>query len=83
MTKNNEPQKEKSQYYWLIYIALLLGGIILLAQAIDFTQINKWTAKLGIALLFSAFALLIANGKKTGYVATSIIWIVIITSYFI
>ena len=83
MTKNNESPKKKSQYYWLIYLALLLGGIILIAQAVDFTHINKWTAKLGVALLFSAFALLVANGKKTGYVATSIIWIVIIISYFI
>ncbi len=83
MTKNNESPKKKSQYYWLIYLALLLGGIILIAQAVDFTYINKWTAKLGVALLFSAFALLVANGKKTGYVATSIIWIVIIISYFL
>ena len=83
MTKNNESSKKKSQYYWLIYLAFLLGGIILIAQAVDFTSITKWTAKLGVALLFSAFALLVANGKKTGYVATSIIWIVIIISYFL
>ena len=83
MTKNNEFSKKKSQYYWLIYLAFLLGGIILIAQAVDFTSITKWTAKLGVALLFSAFALLVANGKKTGYVATSIIWIVIIVSYFL
>ncbi len=83
MTKNNESSKKKNQYYWLIYLAFLLGGIILIAQAVDFTPITKWTAKLGVALLFSAFALLVANGKKTGYVATSIIWIVIIISYFL
>ena len=83
MTENNESPQKKNQFYWLIYLALLLGGIILLAQAIDYIHLNKWTAKLGIALLFSAFALLVANGRKAGYAATSIIWIVIIISYFL
>lgn len=83
MTEIKEPLTNKNKYFWLVYLALLLGGGILIAQSIDYAPLIKWTAKLGIALLFSAFALLMGNGRKVGYVATSIIWIVIIISYFL
>jgi hypothetical protein len=64
--------------YWLIYLSLIISGIILLGNALGPGLLTKWTAKLGIGLLYSAFALIIGNGRKSGFIAVSILWISII-----
>jgi len=33
------------QPYWVVYIALLLAGILLLADAYDMPQLSRWTAR--------------------------------------
>lgn len=63
---------------WLVYTSMALGGLLLLGEAFEFYQLQKWTAKIGIALLFSAFSLVVGNGRKSGYLAAAIIWVVVI-----
>ena len=76
-------QREKKPMYGLIYFALFLSGILLLADAFDATYFNKWTAKWGIVLIYSAFALVVGNGRKAGFVAVGIMWVTLIGSYLI
>ncbi len=83
MTDKATKEKIKSSANWIIYVSLLLSGIILLAKAFQYTHLDKWTAKIGIALLYSAIALFIGNGRKSGYLGTVIIWAIVIVSYFI
>ena len=69
--------------YWLIYISLLLSGLLLVADAYSIHPLHKWTAKLGIALIFSALALVIGNGRKEGFVSIGIIIISVIATFVI
>ena len=80
--KESKPKKKK-QPVWLVYVSLILSGLILIGDAYDITQLSRWTARLGITLLFTAVALLVANGRKIGWVAVGIIWAAVIVSYII
>lgn len=76
-------ETSKKQPLWLIYLAALLAGLILLADAFGYAPLQKLTARLGIALLFSAIALVVANGRAPGYIATTILWIAVLLTFFI
>lgn len=75
MTETAPGRKSSKKKTWLIYTALILAGVLFLADAFNISHLDRWTARLGIALLFSAFALIVGNGKKIGYTATAIIWL--------
>lgn len=88
MAEQNSPTNGKvagkvkpNPKYWLVYIALLLAGMILLADAANITYLQKWSARLGIAFVYSAVALLIGNGRKSGIIAAAIIWVAAILTF--
>ncbi len=87
MIDSQENQKtikaKKKQPWWLVYTSLLLSGMLLLADAYDVTQLHRWTARLGVALVFSAIALIWARGRMPGKIAVAIIWIAVVISYFV
>ncbi|MFQ5498067.1 MAG: hypothetical protein ACE5FH_00200 [Candidatus Zixiibacteriota bacterium] len=64
-----------SRRLWLIYVAMLLAGVMVLAHSFGWTGLDRWTARLGIALVYSALALSAGRGKWVGSVATGIIWL--------
>lgn len=59
---------------WLVWAALMVAGALLLGDAFAVKHLARTTAQLGIALLFSAFALLVTNGKGVGITAALIVW---------
>jgi hypothetical protein len=69
------PAPKKRQPLWLIYIALVVSGILFLADPLNLYVLQRWPARLGIALIYSAVALMIGNGRPAGFVATAIVWI--------
>ena len=69
-----KPQKQ-TQPYWLIYVAVLLAGILMLAHAASYHPLQKISAKLAVALIYSALALFVGNGRAAGFAATAIIWV--------
>lgn len=66
---------QHKQPYWLIYIALLIAGMLLLTDAYHIAHLNKWTARLGIALIYTAFAFLIGSGRWVVIPAVTIVWL--------
>ncbi len=68
---------------WMIYLSLILSGMLLLADAFDATYFNRWTARIGISLLFTAFALIVGAGRKKAQVAIGIVYASIATTYFL
>jgi hypothetical protein len=74
---------KKSQGYGLIYFALLLAGILMLAQAAGYHPLQRVPAKLAIGLLYSALALFVGNGRPAGFIATAIIWLSVIATFLI
>jgi hypothetical protein len=75
--------KPKGEPWWVVYIALLVAGVILLGEAYEVAQLQKWTARLGISLVYSAMALLVANGKFPGILAAVIVWVAALISFAI
>ncbi len=65
--------QKPSEPYWLVYIALLLGGLILLGNTFHITQLTKWTSIVGIAMVYSAFALFVGKGRTPGWLAAALI----------
>ena len=82
MAGDDKP-KEIKKAYWLIYIALLIGGALLIADASQFAPLQKVTAKLGIGMVYSAFALFVGNGRAAGYIATVIIWGAVLATFLV
>ena len=75
MTEAKTGKTPSKKMVWLVYAALVLAGILFVADAFNISHLGRWTARVGIALLFSAFALIVGNGRTTGYIATAIIWL--------
>lgn len=82
-TKSEKKPSGTKQPYWLLYVALLLAGILLLAQAFGITQLQRSTAKLGIALVYAAFALLVGGGRPTAITAAALVWAAVIATYLL
>lgn len=82
-TSNAGKGSAKATSAWLIYAAMFLGGLLLLADSFGMDSLNRWTARLGIALLFTAVALVVGNGRQAGYIATGIVWLAVIATYFL
>ncbi len=74
---------KKPQAYGLIYLALLLAGILMLAHAAGYHPLQRVPAKLAVGLLYSALALFIGNGRPAGFIGTAIIWVAIIITFLI
>lgn len=68
---------------WLLYTAIVLSGLLFLGEAAGITVLQKVPAKLAIALLFTAFALLVGKGRPTGYIAVGLVWLTVITLFII
>ncbi len=75
--------KKRRSARWLIYLAALVAGAILLADAFAYAPIQKLTARLGIGLLFSAIALFLGNGRAFGFIAVAILWIAVILTFIV
>jgi len=83
MSDEKSAAPSKNNTIWLVYLSLLISGILLLSDAYHLTQLQRWTARIGIALVFSAVALYVGNGRKTGFIAVIIMWLTIAAIYLI
>ncbi|HUV30476.1 MAG TPA: hypothetical protein VMY05_05210 [Acidobacteriota bacterium] len=86
MVENNQGStdlKRKRRRVWLIYLSAIVAAAILLADAFAYPPMQKITARIGLALLFSAIALVAGNGRAPGYIAAIILWGAVILTFFI
>ena len=74
---------QSDQRYWIAYIGLFLAGAILLADAYNVTQLNRWTARVGISLIYTAFALVLAKGRVSGTIGSIIVWVAVLLTLFL
>jgi RsiW-degrading membrane proteinase PrsW (M82 family) len=74
---------KKAEPWWLLYVAALLGGLLFLSEAIHYYPLMKISAKLGIALIYSAFALLLAGQKRPAIAAAVLIWLAVIGTFLV
>ena len=83
MMVDEKKEKIRGQALWLVYMSAAAAGLLLLGDALAYAPLQKLTARLGIALLFSAVALVVANGRATGYIATAIIWLAVLVTFLV
>jgi hypothetical protein len=81
-TEQAQPTR-RGQPVWLVYLSLLLAGLLLLADAYGLTLLSRWTARLGVALVFSALSLIIGRGRTAGYIAAVIIWLAVLATLIV
>ncbi len=88
-TKQNNPEEIKTEKpankssYWMIYTSLFFSAILLLGDGLAITHLDKWTAKVGIALLISVMFLLVCKNQTKAIIASVIIWIAVIATFVI
>jgi len=68
---------------WLVYVAAVIAGVVLLSDAMGWGPLVKLSARLGVALLFSAVALMIGRSRPAGIIAVAIVWIGTIITFFV
>ncbi len=78
-----KPSSSSEQSYWPLYISMLFSGVFLLAEALGFAPLQKSTAKIGIALIYSTFILMTARGKKISYIAAGLIWLAVFATWLL
>lgn len=84
MTEKTVPDKSGKKFPgWLLYVSLLLSGILFLAEAAHIYTLQRIPAKLALALIFSAVALIVGNGRSIGYIAAGIVWLTVIVLFFV
>jgi len=79
---SNGDSGSKGSLLWLIYIALLISGGLLLADALGVRAMTRLTVRLGTALVFSAVALIAGKDKPAAIVAIAIVWIAVLITLF-
>ena len=83
-TESKSPTpKPKRQFFWLIWGGALVGGILLIADAVGYAPMQRLTAKLGLALVYSALALLIGGNRPSGIIATVLVWIAVVLTFVV
>jgi hypothetical protein len=75
--------QEKKQHHWLIYVAALLAGFLLVADAANFGPATKITARLGIGLLYTAFAFIVGGARSSAYISATLLWVAIALAIFL
>ncbi len=76
-------KKKNAEPYWLIYISAILSGLLLIGYALDIGALQKISARLGIGLLFGAFALIVGRSRVAGYIAAGLVGFVVILTFFL
>ncbi len=82
MNTNEGMRSKPTKLIWLIYIALLIAGIILIGDALNVSAISKLTTRLGVGLVYSALALIIGRNRPYGIIGVGIVWVAIIITFF-
>jgi hypothetical protein len=78
---NSKSIKAPKQHHWLIYVAAVLSGLLLLADAANYAPVTKITARLGIALLYTAFAFMVGKARASTYIGTALLWIAVVLTF--
>ena len=81
VASNGKPKKQPP--LWIVWVSLLLAGVLLLGEAVGIEFLRRIPMRLGIALVYSALALLVGNGRPVGYIGAGIVWAAVIIAFFV
>ena len=75
------PAKSNKGAYWMIYLGLAVAAILLLGDGLSIPHLERWTAKVGVALLFTVLFLLVCRSMTRAIIASGIIWLAVIATF--
>lgn len=68
------------EQWWMLYLTLLIAGLLLLSDAFHVAHLARWTAKFGIALVYSAFVLYVGKGRPLAVTSAAIICLAVVAT---
>jgi hypothetical protein len=74
-------RSRKHPHYWLIYSSALLAGLLLLADALQYSAATRLPAKFGIGLVYAALAFMIGGNRPSAIIGTIILWTAIVLTF--
>lgn len=75
-------RSRKHPHYWLIYSAALLAGLLLLADALQYSAATRLPAKFGIGLVYAALAFMIGGNRPSAIIGTVLLWVAIVLTFW-
>ncbi|SYZ73279.1 membrane hypothetical protein [Candidatus Zixiibacteriota bacterium] len=64
--------------FWVLYLALIIAGILLLADALQINFLTRLSVRLGAGFIFSAIALIAGKDKPLPIISIALVWLAII-----
>ncbi len=81
MTDETQPVPGKKRPFWMIYLALVVAAIVLLADGLSIPHLERWTARVGLGVLFTTVFLIVSSNQTRAIVASAMIWLAIIATF--
>ncbi|MEA2031699.1 MAG: hypothetical protein U9N55_08930 [candidate division Zixibacteria bacterium] len=79
---DKQPQKSsKKSTFWMIYVSLIVAAFVLIGDGISALYIERWSVKVGIAMLFTTFFLLVCRSLTKAIIASVIICIAVVATF--
>ncbi|MCX6827165.1 MAG: hypothetical protein NTV06_07875 [candidate division Zixibacteria bacterium] len=75
---SNDNRAEKNSLIWLIASAMVIAGVLLIADAFHFRFLARLPIRMGIGLLFSAIALIAGKERPAAIISIAVVWIAIL-----
>jgi hypothetical protein len=75
--------KKKRPHHWLIYVSALLAGFLLLSDAVQYGPGIKISARLGVGLVYTAFAFIFVGTRPSSYIGSILLWIAVILTFVV
>ena len=69
------------QQWWILYLTLLVAGLVLLCDEFRVQHLHRWTAQLGVALVYSAFVLYAGKGRPLAFTSAALICLVVVATW--
>ena len=80
-TSTEPASQTKQRPWWMLYLTLLVAGLLMLADAYSLAHLHRWTAKFGLALVYSAAILFVGRGRPLSYVSAAILCLSVIATF--
>ncbi len=64
--------------FWVLYLALIIAGVLLLADALQIGFLTRLSVRLGAGFIFSAIALIAGKDKPLPIISIALVWLAIV-----
>ncbi len=81
MTSGAQTTKANKGPLWMIYLSLIVAAMVLLGDGLSIPHLERWTARVGVALLFTTLFLIVCRNMTRAILASAVMWLAVIATY--